>query len=62
MRSNHNDRPAAAGEKGRGHGAEAVKCSCQIRGYHLGPIVFLLSKQEMAPSDSRIANEHRRHR
>ena len=62
MRSNHNDRPAAASEEGRGHGAEAVKCSRQIRGQYLGPIFFTLSKEEMAPSDSGIADKHRRHR
>mgnify|MGYP003693636283 CR=1 FL=1 len=48
MRSNHDDRPAAASEEGRGHGAEAVKCSRKIRGHHLGPIFFTLSKKEMA--------------
>jgi hypothetical protein len=62
MRSNHDNRPAAASEEGRGHGAEAVKCSRQIRGQHRSPILFTLSKKEMAPSDSGIADEHRRHR
>src|SRR6185295_6995619 len=62
VRSNHDDRPTAASEEGRSHGAEAVKRSCQIRGYHLRPIVFSLSKQEMAPSDPRITNKYRRHR
>ena len=62
MRSNHDDRPAAASEEGRGHGAEAVKCSRQVRGDHLGPIFFTLSKQEMTTSDSGIADKHRRHR
>src|SRR4029077_10456684 len=62
MRSNHDDRPATVREQGRRHGAKAVKCSRQIRIYHLGPIVLPLSKQEMAPSDPRIANKHRRHR
>ena len=59
MRSDHDDRPAAASEEGRGHGAEAVKCSRQIRGHHLSPIFFTLSKQELAPSDSGIADKHR---
>ena len=62
MRSNHDNRPAAASEEGRGHSAEAVKCSRKIRGQHLGPIFFTLSKKEMAPSDSGIADKHRRHR
>jgi hypothetical protein len=62
MRSNHDDRPAAASEEGRGHGAEAVKCSRKIRGQHLGPIFFTLLKKEMAPSDSGIADKHRRRR
>ena len=62
MRSNHDDRPAAASKEGRGHGAEAVKCSCQIRGQHRSPIFFSLSKKEMAPSDSGIADKYRRHR
>jgi hypothetical protein len=62
MRSNHHDRSAAASKERRGHGAEAVKCSRQIRGQHLGPIFFILSKKEMAPSDSGIADKHRRHR
>lgn len=62
MRSNHDDRSAAASEEGRGHGAEAVKCSRKIRGQHIGPIFFALSKEELAPSYSSIAYEHRRER
>jgi hypothetical protein len=62
MRSNYDKRPAAASEEGRGHGAEAMKCSRKIRGHHLGPIFFTLSKKEMAPSDSGIADKHRWHR
>ena len=61
MRSNHDDRPAAASEEGRAHGAEAVKCSRKICGQYVSPIFLTLSKKEMAPSDSGIANKHRRH-
>lgn len=61
MRSNHDDRPATASEEGRGHGAEAVKCSRKICGQHLVPIFLTLSKKEMTPSYSGIANKHRGH-
>ena len=62
MRSDHEDRPAAASKERRGHGAEAVKRSCQIRSHDFGPFFFTLPKKEMAPSDSGIADKHRRHR
>src|SRR5262245_46456361 len=58
IRSNHDDRTPAASKERRGHRTEAVKGSRQICAYHLGPISLTLSKKEMTPSNSGIADKH----
>lgn len=62
MRSNHDDRPAASSEEGRGHGPETVKRSGQIRHQYFGPRFFTVPKKELAPSYPSIADEYGRGR
>src|SRR5687767_706720 len=62
VRSDYDDRPAAASEEGRSHGAEAVKRSSQVCRDHFRPVVLMLSKKKLTPSNSGITDKQRRHR
>src|SRR5262245_43070186 len=60
MGTDHNNGASSASQQWRCHGTNAVKCSGQVRGNYLSPILFPLSEYKAASSDSGIADEHGR--